>query len=168
MLREVRPSSRRPSGFRAKARLAFCIAVAVLAAAVHLSYASGQQAGPPPAPADGQTASLTIRIKDQTDALVPGARVGLTSPKGSKRIAEGETDRAGELYLPRLRPGTYAIEVEFPGFSMAKQSVILSAGVMSKVDVRGTLGTATLGEVVVAPKHPLLSHIKGLAHKIHF
>jgi len=113
-----------------------------------------------------KTASLTLRIKDQTDALIPGARVSLMSQSGLRRVAEGQTDKAGELSFSKLPPGAYAVEVEFPGFSMTKQTVVLSAGVMSKVDVHGTLH-AGQGDVVVEPKHGMLTHIKGLAHKIH-
>jgi Carboxypeptidase regulatory-like domain len=160
-------------GFRAAVGRGSQIAGMVFGAAMCLSLAAAQQApktaSPPPIQIEAQkTAALTIRIKDQTDALVPGARVLLTSASGLARVAEGETDKAGELSLSKLQPGAYAIEVEFPGFSMTKQNVVLSAGVMSKVDVHGTLHPAVVGDVVVAPKHPVLNHLKDIVHKIHF
>ena len=162
-----------PARVRAVARRVSRIAGVVFVAAIGLGFAAAQQgpkmASPSPVQIPAQkTASLTIRIKDQTDALVPGARVFLTSASGLTRVAEGQTDKAGELSLSKLTPGAYAIEVEFTGFSMTKQSVVLSAGVMSKVDVHGTLHPDVAGEVVVAPKHSVLHRIKGLVPKIHF
>jgi len=163
-----------PVGVRAVVRRVSRIAGAALTAALSVSFASAQQA--PKAAGSSlvqietqKTASLAIRIKDQTDALVPEARVLLTDEATLLRVAEGQTDKAGELSLTKLAPGSYSIQVEFPGFSMDRQTVILSAGVLSKVDLYGTLHDgAVVGEVVVPPKHPVLSRLKGLAHKVHF
>src|SRR5262249_34157111 len=112
------------------------------------------------------TAALSVRVKDQTDALVSDARVFLVSEFSLRRVAEGQTDNAGELYFARLEPGEYAIQVEFPGLSTPRRSVFLSPGVLSKVDMSGTFHDAAMGETVVPPKHPVLKRVTRLVRKI--
>jgi Carboxypeptidase regulatory-like domain len=114
------------------------------------------------------TASLSIRVKDQSDGLLSDARVFLTSESTLRRVAEGQTDSSGELYFPKLQPGSYGIEVLFPGFSTPRQSVPLVAGMSSQVEVQGTLHDGAVGEVVVPPKHPVLHRVRRLVPRIHW
>ena len=145
----------------------------VLFAAVSLSTAPAQQgpratAMPVSFNDRAATASLSVRVKDQADGLVADARVLLLSDASMRRVAEGQTNNAGETYFPQLEPGSYAIQVEFPGFSMPRQSVLLAAGALSEVDVSGTYHDGAMAPVVAPPKHSLLHRLKRVVPKVHF
>ncbi len=66
--------------------------------------------------AQGETTSAIVgEVRDTTNAAVPGATVTITSrDNGLKRSAQA--DGAGRFNFPQLRPGTYSVRVEAPGF----------------------------------------------------
>ncbi|HEV7218547.1 MAG TPA: carboxypeptidase-like regulatory domain-containing protein, partial [Terriglobales bacterium] len=71
---------------------------------------------PTKAPAQGETTSAIVgQVRDTTDAVVPGAIVTITDHEtGLKRSAQ--TNDAGRFNFPQLKPGSYSVRVEAPGF----------------------------------------------------
>jgi hypothetical protein len=89
----------------------------LLLAAV-LLLAQGTNAAP--APLD-----LTLRgaVTDVSRALIPGVVVSLRSQAGILWIS---TNESGEYSFQGLKPGTYQLQVDLPGFSRRVQAVELS------------------------------------------
>jgi len=61
---------------------------------------------------------LTITVADQTDSVIPGAKVTVTRIDGPepRPTQTGDTSQQGVATMGGLAPGRYAIKVEFPGF----------------------------------------------------
>jgi hypothetical protein len=76
-----------------------------------------------------QVTSGTIfgTVQDPTGALIPNASITATEPsKGVRRT--GTASSGGTFSLPNLPPGTYTIQVTYPGFeTFSKSGVILNA-----------------------------------------
>ncbi len=75
-----------------------------------------------------QTTSGTITgtVTDQSGAVVPGAKITLTdeATKDAREVTGGDN---GEFVFAALRPGTYTINVEKPGFQgFRKTGIVLS------------------------------------------
>src|SRR5262245_16990130 len=72
---------------------------------------------------------LTITVADQTDSVIPGAKVTVTRIDGPEPRATqtGDTSQQGVVTIGGLAPGCYSVHVEFPGFD---------AGTMPDVRVR--------------------------------
>ncbi len=77
-------------------------------------------------PAIAQTAltSLHGTISDQTGAVVPGAHISIKSPD-TGFSAERVSDVHGDYAFEQIRPGSYTVLAEAPGFSSEKQAVEL-------------------------------------------
>ena len=105
--------------------------------------------------AQGTTGRLTGAVKDQQDAVIPGAQVTV------KNVATGATFEAvtneeGGWVLPALQNGTYVVTVTLPGFRTAVvENVKLDAGTTATVPVRLEVGainetvTVTSGATVL-------------------
>ena len=76
-----------------------------------------------------QVTSGTIfdTVQDPTGALIPNASITATDPsKGVTRT--GTASSSGTFSLPNLPPGTYTVQVTYPGFeTFSKSGVILNA-----------------------------------------
>ena len=61
------------------------------------------------------TGGIQGTVKDPTGAVVPGAKITLTSPSlmGSKVLV---TDTSGYYHFANLPPGTYSVAVSATGF----------------------------------------------------
>jgi hypothetical protein len=107
--------------------------------------------------AQGETTSAIIgEVSDATDAVVPGATVTITNHEtGLKRGAR--TDAAGRFHFTQLKPGTYTVKVETPGFEPRQnENVISGLGQKQTVDFR--LQVAHSNETVeVSSETPLIS-----------
>jgi len=81
-----------------------------------------------------QTASLTGRITDQTNATVPDAAVKLVNTSTgaeSKSVTNGE----GYFLIPSLPPGEYRVQVEKSGFKSVRSAGIkLDVGQVARID----------------------------------
>src|SRR5580700_6559125 len=77
--------------------------------------------------AQGETTSAIVgQIRDTTNAVVPGATVTITNPEtGLRRSAK--TDGSGRFNFPQLKPGTYSVKVEAPGFEPRQNNNVVSA-----------------------------------------
>jgi hypothetical protein len=94
------------------------------------------------------TATLSGTVKDQSGAVLPGARLTLRNiANGTTRAAT--TDAQGRYSLPTLDPGIYELRVEQAGFKTAILSgVVLTVGGSVIADV--TLLVGNISEQVVA------------------
>ncbi len=103
----------------------------------------------------GQTAQISGRIADRTDAVITGARVTITnSATGVRR--EVTSNEQGYYTAPLLTRGTYDIVVEQAGFRKATVSnVTLNEGQALRSDVALELGSVS-DSVEVNAVSPLL------------
>src|SRR5688572_28562059 len=118
-------------------RRVLVIAAALLAAFIVMDrHAFGQGV---------QTGTISGQVVDQSDAVLPGATVTVTSPslQGER---SGVTDSTGRYLIRGLPPGVYAVRVELPGMTTAERSV--DVGVGTTVEVDAQLRVAGLAERV--------------------
>ena len=107
--------------------------------------------------ADAQVdrATLTGVVRDASDAVLPKARVTITS------LATGvastvTTTNEGVYLVVNLTPGEYLIQAEATGFQRYEQTVSLELGARSRLDL--SLAVGSIGETVkVEGVTPLLS-----------
>ena len=107
--------------------------------------------------AQGETTSAIVgQVRDTTDAVVPGAIVTITNHEtGLKRSAQ--TDDAGRFNFPQLKPGTYSVKVEAPGFDPRQNDNVIS-GLGQKQTVDFTLKVARSNETVeVSSEAPIIN-----------
>ena len=82
-----------------------------------------------PCVSQAQTTSGQIEgtVVDSQSLALPGAKVTLEQPStGNTKVTT--TDSKGDFVFPFLNPGTYQLQVEAPGFSIAKQDgIVLTA-----------------------------------------
>lgn len=105
-------------------------------------------------PAFGQAfGTISGTITDQSDAVVPGAKVTITeSDTGFSRNAVADSN--GYYVVPNLRPTKYNLSVLATGFKkFAEQNIPLLANQAATVDIRLQVGsvTQTLEVSVAAP-----------------
>ncbi len=98
------------------------------------------------------TGGLQGTVKDATGAVMPNAKVVVTSSTlvGSKEI---DTDGSGYYRFANLPPGTYTITVTAKGFKTFKRDdLIIEVGHLPSVDLTLEVGTASeIVEVSSAP-----------------
>jgi len=107
--------------------------------------------------AQGETTSAIVgQVRDTSNAVVPGATVTIAnSETGLRRIAK--TDDAGRFNFPQLKPGTYSVKVEAPGFEPRQNNNVVSA-LGQKQTADFTLGVARSRETVeVSSEAPIIN-----------
>jgi Carboxypeptidase regulatory-like domain len=112
---------------------------------------------PAKALAQGETTSAIVgQVRDTTDAVLPGATVTITNhDTGLKRSAR--TDDAGRFNFPQLKPGTYSVRTEAPGFDPGQNDNVIS-GLGQKQTVDFTLKVARSSEAVeVSSEAPIIN-----------
>ena len=88
-----------------------------------------------PAIAQVQTATLVGAVRDNTGAVIPGAKVTVVNTETSF-ISETKTSAEGGYYVPYLSPGTYRITLEAAGFKRNVQDgVAVRSGETPRVDI---------------------------------
>ena len=97
--------------------------------------------------AQGETTSaIQGQATDATGAIVRGATVTITSrDMGAKRSAI--TDEAGRFNFPQLKPGTYSVKIEAPGFEPQEAGNVFS-GLGQKQTVNFTVRVAHSNQTV--------------------
>jgi hypothetical protein len=73
-----------------------------------------------PATARAQSAFAGV-VKDATGAVLPGVTVEASSPALIEKVRSVTTDANGLYRIENLRPGTYTITFNLPGFSAVKR-----------------------------------------------
>jgi hypothetical protein len=112
---------------------------------------------PAKALAQGETTSAIIgEVSDVSSAVVAGATVTITNHETVlKRSAK--TNDAGRFNFPQLKPGTYSVTVEAPGFDPGQNDDVV-AGLGQKQTVDFTLRVARSNEAVeVSSEAPLIN-----------
>jgi len=105
----------------------------------------------------GETTSAILgQVTDSSKAVVTSASVTVVNrDTGLKRIAR--TDDAGRFNFPQLKPGTYSVRVEAPGFEPQQADNIVS-GLGQKQTVNLTLRVAQSREIVeVGAEAPIIN-----------
>ncbi|HEV8346945.1 MAG TPA: TonB-dependent receptor [Vicinamibacterales bacterium] len=91
------------------------------------------------AAAQVERASLTGTVKDQSDAVVPGATVTARSV-ATDVPAVSMSDAQGTYVIAALIPGEYVVEVELQGFRKSSKRVALDTGQRARVDFALAVG----------------------------
>lgn len=105
--------------------------------------------------AQNDRATVTGTVKDQTGAIIPGARITLTDPSTGVSV-KGTSNSDGIFTVPGLPVGTYVLKGSHPGFGdYVQTNLILVAAQVLKLDVRMALGSDTQ-VVTVTDSAPLL------------
>lgn len=87
------------------------------------------------------TAALNGVVRDQTAAVVPGAKISLTAVDTSV-VLTSVTNSAGEYVFTSLTPGRYTVEATAPGFSLKKVSqFVLAVGQTGTIDFALSVGS---------------------------
>ena len=103
----------------------------------------------------GQQASLTGQVTDDTGAVLPGARVTISSPQLIGGARSDVADERGTYRFAALMPGTYLVVATHEGFANTqRESVEVGVGMEATVDMRlpvaGTEVTVDVEGVVPA------------------
>src|SRR5262245_21151164 len=96
-----------------------------------------------PVHAQTQTGTVEGKVVDQQNAVLPGATVTATGPRG---VVTTVTDAEGIYRFFGLQPATYTIKTEMQGFTAQEYQAEVGMGRTLTVDF--TLNLATLGERV--------------------
>jgi hypothetical protein len=93
-----------------------------------------------------QTGTLQGTVKDQSDAVLPGVTVSVTSP-GLQGTRETVSDGNGHFTLAALPPGVYRVRYELQGMSpVVQENIVVPLG--SVADIQASMSIGTLTEVV--------------------
>ena len=107
------------------------------------------------APAQVSSATVSGSVLDQTGAKIPGVTVKATE-LATRVVTTAVSNASGEYNLPLLKPGTYDLVVEAPGFKRYEQRALaLSSGDHPTVDMPLTAGGGN-ETVTVSAAPPLL------------
>jgi hypothetical protein len=123
----------------------------ILATATFLTFIAGSKA---PLLAQSDAARLQGVVTDQSGALVPGAKVKVTSVTTDRVLETSSAPDAGSWSFPILPPGDYVLEVSSDGFKPVKQNVTLQVAQVANVNV--VLQPGTITEQVVVTEEAAL------------
>lgn len=102
------------------------------------------------AAASAQVSSATLSgiVTDPADAVVPGAKVTVSSDTGVSRATE--TDARGAYRFDQLPPAAYSVRAEKPGFMPFRvEGVALQVNQNARYDIALTLGVTNGGDLMV-------------------
>ncbi|HYK91301.1 MAG TPA: carboxypeptidase-like regulatory domain-containing protein [Acidobacteriota bacterium] len=111
--------------------------------------------------AQGETTSAILgQVTDPTGGAVPYATVTVTS-RDSGFVRRVTADEAGRFNFPQLKPGTYTVKADAPGFeAQQKDNIVSNLGQKQTVDF--SLKLAQSNETIfVSGEAPLLNTANG-------
>src|ERR1700687_3346755 len=116
----------------------------------------------PPAFAQG-VGAIGGAITGSSGAVLPGATVTLSNPRGSiGGNQEAVADARGVFQFIRLVPGTYTVKAELAGFRSATQeNIVVNADATARVDLKLEIGSLQEG-ITVKGESPLLDKTSAL------
>ncbi len=100
-----------------------------------------------------QAALSTIRgtVTDQSGAIVPGVQVTITEVTTNITARTIVTDDNGNFEAPDLKPGTYRLTAELPGFkNYVADNILLESAQIRRIDPVLEIGEATQEVMVEA------------------
>lgn len=100
------------------------------------------------------TGSVTGFVKDASGAVVPGAKVTLTSTATNARLTT-TTDANGEFQFPQVAPATYSLVVEAKGFKRAVSDALVQVDQITHAEFNLQVGDISQS-VQVEAAAPLL------------
>lgn len=104
-------------------------------------------------------------VKDQSDAIIPGATLIARNVENNLSY-ETISDDAGRYIFPSLRPGIYTISAELPGFKRTTLSELrFSVGDAATIDLILELGQIT-EEVTVTAAAPTVDKVSSSIGKV--
>jgi len=107
--------------------------------------------------------SVLGTVQDQTGAVVPGAKVAITST-ATGQSRESVSSETGRYSFPNTLPGSYVLRVNAAGFRQySETNVIATINTVTRVDVKLEVG-ATSEEITVAASAALLQTEKADVH----
>jgi len=81
-----------------------------------------------PAVVMAQTSTITGTVKDASGGVLPGVTVEVSSPALIEKTRSTVTSGSGTYSILALRPGTYTVKFELPGFStVMREGVVLTS-----------------------------------------
>ena len=81
-------------------------------------------------------------VTDATGAILPGAQVTITND-ANDQVKTVTTDRVGDYRVSLLEPGRYKVSITAAGFETTTQETTVSAGVVTQLGVKLTVGKAS-------------------------
>src|SRR5258707_656533 len=113
----------------------------------------------PCAPAQEFRATMNGRVMDPSNAAVPNVAVQVKNG-ATNEAATAMADSQGNYTVPFLRPGTYSITVEAPGFKrFVRDGLTLNVSQVATIDIKLEVG-ALSEQVTVTGETPLLESSK--------
>lgn len=89
-----------------------------------------------PAFASAQTSTISGTVRDASGGVLPGVTVEASSPALIERSRTTVTSGSGTYSIVALRPGTYTVKFELPGFStVIREGVVLTSDFTATINV---------------------------------
>ncbi len=103
-----------------------------------------------------QTSLATIRgsVTDQQGGILPGVTITARQAE-TNTVRTGVTNSSGLYYLPNLPPGTWQVTFELPGFTTARQNIVLRVGQEVTSDLVMKLGNVEEAVTVTGTAAPI-------------
>ena len=119
-----------------------------------------------PAFAQSGRAELTGEIRDEAGAVVPDGKVTVTAVATGQAVSV-ITGPEGTFNVPYLRPGSYRVEAEAPGFRRSvREGVQLATGERVRIDLVLAIGAFTEATTVTADAPILQTETSSLGQVI--
>src|SRR5262245_2523319 len=85
--------------------------------------------------------TITGVVKDPSGAVLPGVTAEASSPALIEKVRSVVTDGSGQYQIVDLRPGTYVVTFQLPGFTTVKrEGLVLTAGFTASVNAEMSVG----------------------------
>ncbi|MEQ1870268.1 MAG: carboxypeptidase-like regulatory domain-containing protein, partial [Vicinamibacterales bacterium] len=87
------------------------------------------------------TGSIAGNVRDASGAVLPGVTVEAASPALIEKVVSAITDGNGRYTIIELRPGTYTVTFQLPGFStVRREGVELTTGFTANINAELKVG----------------------------